>query len=207
MGKVEGTIISLLFRHRAPLTIRQISEKLGKAYPHIHTITTQLIDEGVLTKDVVGNAYSCQLNLQHEKTKAMVVLEEYAHATHEIKKRRIPAGILRFSTHEIKKRRIPAAVLQDIALLKVTQGVLAVVWEGSHLLVLAQKSAHPFRLPLALKTSTSVASPLSGASFASLERLLSQEHVVFFGTMALLDLIISSHNASDDGYSDGEVAS
>lgn len=190
MGKVEGTIISLLFRHRAPLTIRQISEKLGKAYPHIHTITTQLIDEGVLTKDVVGNAYSCQLNLQHEKTKAMVVLEEYAHAT-----------------HEIKKRRIPAAVLQDIALLKVTQGVLAVVWEGSHLLVLAQKSAHPFRLPLALKTSTSVASPLSGASFASLERLLSQEHVVFFGTMALLDLIISSHNASDDGYSDGEVAS
>jgi len=191
MGKAEGTIITLLFRLRAPLTIHQISTKLHKAYPHVHTITTQLIDEGVLNKSVVGNAYACSLNLENEKAKALVVLQEYAHAS-----------------HELKKRRIPKTVVEDVKLLRKTEGIQGVVWDGSKLILLSYSSlaissssaaSSSFSSAISL-SSSSIASHSSGvisrlnskAAFASppiLAKALSSDHVVFFGTMNLLDFI------------------
>ena len=202
MGKVEGTIIELLFKQHRSLTIRQISGKLGKAYPHIHTVTTRLLDEGVLTKDIVGNAYACSLNLQHEKAKAMVILEEYGHAS-----------------LELKKKRVPAQVLADVEKMRHVPGVAGVLWDHTSLVVLFAAMPSPSASSSFASLSSSSSSPSSSSPFSSsssssfsassakqpsaippsvkthvilatssaVKEALAQDHVIFFGTMGFLD--------------------
>ncbi len=56
------------------LSINQVSKKLGKAYPYINAKVNELIKEGVLNKSQIGRSYLCSLNLNSEKTIALLSL-------------------------------------------------------------------------------------------------------------------------------------
>src|SRR3989304_5937146 len=132
-GKVEQNIIALLYRqHPSPLTIRQVSEKLGKAYPHVHATATRLLKQGVLLKTVVGNAYACTLNLSNEKTKASLILEEYDNTERE--------------TH---KKAVPQAAVEAARLLRSSPEALGCAWWDGQLIVLSRKPISAFRHILA----------------------------------------------------------
>ena len=58
------------------LSIRSISIKLKKSYPHIYNACNSLIHEGVLRKVVIGRSHLCSLNLQSDKSIALLTLIE-----------------------------------------------------------------------------------------------------------------------------------
>jgi hypothetical protein len=109
-GKVEGRIVEVLYdAYPLALTIREISKRLAKAYPHIHTVATELLEEGVLSKMVVGNAYACSLDCSNEKTRALLVIIEHDHTRSLLEKNKIPSSVIDASKRLQQEKSVEAA--------------------------------------------------------------------------------------------------
>jgi hypothetical protein len=75
-NRLEQDILEVFDRDFSQLfSINQISKKLNKSYPHINAKVNNLIKEGVLSKANVGRSYLCSLNLENEKSVALLILE------------------------------------------------------------------------------------------------------------------------------------
>jgi DNA-binding Lrp family transcriptional regulator len=75
-NRLEQEILEVFDRDFSQLfSINQISKKLHKSYPHINAKVNNLIREGVLSKANVGRSYLCSLNLENEKSIALLMLE------------------------------------------------------------------------------------------------------------------------------------
>ncbi len=75
-NRLEQQILEVFDRDISSLfSINQISKKLNKSYPHINAKVNNLIKEGVLSKANVGRSYLCSLNLENEKSIALLILE------------------------------------------------------------------------------------------------------------------------------------
>ncbi len=76
-NKLEMDIIRLYDSNLVNLfSINQIASKLGKKYPYINKKVTEMLEQGVLNKIVVGKSYLCSLNLDNELTVIMLSLIE-----------------------------------------------------------------------------------------------------------------------------------
>ncbi|MFH2020288.1 MAG: hypothetical protein ABIJ34_02675 [archaeon] len=76
-SKVELDIIGVFNRDISQrLSINEISKILGRAYPHINSTCNNLIDNSVLTKKIIGRSYLCSLNLENDKSIALLTLKE-----------------------------------------------------------------------------------------------------------------------------------
>ena len=74
-NRLEKEILGIFDRDiYSLLSINQISKKLHKAYPYINAKVNELIKEGVLNKSQIGRSYLCSLNLNSEKTIALLSL-------------------------------------------------------------------------------------------------------------------------------------
>jgi hypothetical protein len=75
-----GSVLALLKEFsndmRIARTIHQLSISTGKAYANTHATTTQLLEEGILTKETVGHSHQCRLNLSNDKTLLYLCLLE-----------------------------------------------------------------------------------------------------------------------------------
>lgn len=56
------------------LTINQISKQLNKSYAFTNKYVRNFLDEGILTKRIVGSAILCSLNYSNEKTLGLLML-------------------------------------------------------------------------------------------------------------------------------------
>ncbi len=56
------------------LTINQLSKELKKSYGFTNKYINEFIDEGILSKKVVGSAILCSLNFSNEKTIGLLML-------------------------------------------------------------------------------------------------------------------------------------
>jgi len=76
-NKLEMDIIGLYDSNLVNLfSINQIAHFLGKKYPYINKKVTDLLNEGILRKTVVGKSYLCSLNMENEKTILLLCLQE-----------------------------------------------------------------------------------------------------------------------------------
>jgi len=75
--KIELKIVDLLARNMdRKFTINEIAKSAGKYYSFVHRTIVKLIKDGVITKENAGKAYLCELNMENEKTLALIQLSE-----------------------------------------------------------------------------------------------------------------------------------
>jgi predicted nucleotidyltransferase len=75
--KLELKIIDLLAKNvERKFTINEIAKNLGEFYSFVHRIVNRLAKDGVIIKNRVGKSYICSLNLENEKTLALLQLAE-----------------------------------------------------------------------------------------------------------------------------------
>ncbi len=76
-NKLEMDIIRLYDNNLVNLfSINQIASMLGKKYPYVNRKVTEMLEEGILNKTVVGKSYLCSLNFTNERTIIMLSLME-----------------------------------------------------------------------------------------------------------------------------------
>lgn len=90
--KLELKIVDLLAKDAGKIfTINEIAKTLGKYYSFVHGTVNKLAKEGVIIKIKAGKSYLCSLNLENEKTLALIKLgeiekkEEFYNANKELK--------------------------------------------------------------------------------------------------------------------------
>ena len=75
--KLELKIVDLLARNtERKLTINEIAKSLEEYYSFVHRTVNKLIKDNVITKEKAGKSYLCSINLEAEKTIALVNLSE-----------------------------------------------------------------------------------------------------------------------------------
>ncbi|MBN1896679.1 MAG: nucleotidyltransferase domain-containing protein [Candidatus Aenigmarchaeota archaeon] len=75
--KLELKIVDLLARNvERKFTINEIAKSLEEYYSFVHRTVNKLIKDNVITKEKAGKSYLCSLNLETEKTIALVNLSE-----------------------------------------------------------------------------------------------------------------------------------
>jgi predicted nucleotidyltransferase len=75
--KLELKIIDLLAKNvERRFTINEMAKNLGEFYSFVHRIVDRLTKDGVIIKNKVGKSYICSLNLENEKTLALLQLAE-----------------------------------------------------------------------------------------------------------------------------------
>lgn len=75
--KLELKIVDLLSRNRErKFTINEIAKSLKEYYSFVHRTVNRLIKDGVITKEKAGKSYLCSVNLENEKTIALIQLSE-----------------------------------------------------------------------------------------------------------------------------------
>jgi len=85
-------------------SINQIAKLLGKTYPYINKKVTELLNDGVLKKIIVGKAYLCTLNFECEKTLLLLsMLELNKRKKHTEVGEFIQKNMLNFTVHTVVK--------------------------------------------------------------------------------------------------------
>ena len=83
--KLDLKIIELLARDNN-LTINEIAKATKEYYSFVHRTISKLAQDGVITKTKAGKAFLCSLNLDNERTLAMLQLNEIEKKTEFFKK-------------------------------------------------------------------------------------------------------------------------
>ena len=75
--KIELKIIDLLAKNtERKFTINEIAKAIEEYYSFVHRTVNKLIKDGVIIKENAGKSYLCSINLDAEKTIALVNLSE-----------------------------------------------------------------------------------------------------------------------------------
>jgi len=75
--KLELKIIDLLAKNtEKEFSINEIAKNLEEFYSFVHRTVNRLTKDGVIIKRKVGKSYICSLNLENEKTSALIQLTE-----------------------------------------------------------------------------------------------------------------------------------
>ena len=75
--KLELKIVDLLVRNRErKFTINEVAKSLKEYYSFVHRTVNKLAKEEVILKEKVGKSYICSINLNSEKTVALIQLSE-----------------------------------------------------------------------------------------------------------------------------------
>lgn len=75
--KLQLKIIDLLAKNpEKEFSINEIAKILGEFYSFVHRTVNEMIKDGVILKRKVGKSYLCSLNLENEKTSALIQLSE-----------------------------------------------------------------------------------------------------------------------------------
>ncbi len=90
--KIESKIVNLLTKDiEKRFTINEIAKELNEYYSFVHRTVIKLAKEGVIIKNKAGKSYLCSLNMENEKTLALIKLseiekkEEFCNANKELK--------------------------------------------------------------------------------------------------------------------------
>ncbi len=75
--KIELKIVDLLARNMdRKFTINEIAKSTGDYYSFVHRTVARMVKDGVIEKTKAGKAYLCTLNMENEKTLALIQLSE-----------------------------------------------------------------------------------------------------------------------------------
>jgi len=75
--KIELKIVDFLARNiDKKFTINELSKAIKEYYSFVHRTVSKLVKDGVISKAKAGKAYLCTLNLENEKTLALIQLGE-----------------------------------------------------------------------------------------------------------------------------------
>ncbi|MCJ7816992.1 MAG: nucleotidyltransferase domain-containing protein [Candidatus Aenigmarchaeota archaeon] len=75
--KIELKIVDFLARNiDKKFTINELSKAIKEYYSFVHRTVSKLVKDGVISKAKAGKAYLCTLNLENEKTFALIQLGE-----------------------------------------------------------------------------------------------------------------------------------
>ncbi|MFH0978153.1 MAG: hypothetical protein V1837_02510 [Candidatus Woesearchaeota archaeon] len=73
-SKLEQRIVGLFVDVKSAFSILQIAKMMNTSYPHVYNAVQGLIEQGILSKLVVGNVHLCQLNLDNDLTISLLSL-------------------------------------------------------------------------------------------------------------------------------------
>lgn len=75
--RLELKIVDLLARNpEEKYSINEIAKILSEHYSFVHKITNKLIKDKIILKEKIGKSHICSLNIQNEKTIALIILSE-----------------------------------------------------------------------------------------------------------------------------------
>ena len=120
-NKLEQSIISV-FQENLSSTyiINQVSKILKKSYPLINKKSNFFLQEGILRKINIGRSYQCFLNMQNDKTKVLMAVNEINKREAFAQKNSAFANLMDELSQLAKKFRIETVILYKKTLIFVT---------------------------------------------------------------------------------------
>jgi len=110
--KLELKVIDLLNRNKEKsFTIHEIAKSLNQHYSFVHRIIGRLSKDNVLIKKKIGKAHVCSLNIDNEKTAALLTLAEIERKEEFYQENKEIKLILEDFIHSIKKDDIYSILL------------------------------------------------------------------------------------------------
>lgn len=75
--KLELKIVNLLAKDiEKKFTINEIAKNINEYYSFVHRTVNKMVKDNVIIKNRVGKSYLCSLNIENEKTLALIQLSE-----------------------------------------------------------------------------------------------------------------------------------
>jgi len=123
-NKLEQSIISVFQEDlSSTYSINQVSKILKKSYPLINKKSNFFLQEGVLKKINIGRSYQCFLNMNSDKTKVLMAMNEINKKELFMRKNHSFNTVVDEVTQLAKKYRIDTVVLYKKTLIFVTSEV------------------------------------------------------------------------------------
>ena len=110
--RLELRIVNLLGKNQdRSFTMNEIAQKLNEAYSYVHRVTTMLIKDRAITKNIVGHAFQCTLNRASAKANALLrvstVLGKEGYLKYHKRRLHPSTRILSTAVVHIKKKTFP----------------------------------------------------------------------------------------------------
>jgi len=120
-NKLEQSIISVFQENlSSTYSINQVSKILKKSYPLINKKSNFFLQEGILRKINIGRSYQCFLNMQNDKTKVLMAVNEINKREAFAQKNSAFANLMDELSQLAKKFRIETVILYKKTLIFVT---------------------------------------------------------------------------------------
>jgi hypothetical protein len=111
-NKLEQSIISVFQENlSSTYSINQVSKILKKSYPLINKKSNYFLQEGVLKKINIGRSYQCFLNMNNDKTKVLMAMNEINKRESYIQRNRSIDSVIDEISQLAKKFRIETVIL------------------------------------------------------------------------------------------------
>lgn len=121
-NKLEQSIISVFqYNPSKTFSINTISKELKKAYPYINKKINYLIEEDILNKVTIGKSYQCFLNVDNEKARLLMAINEINTKDTFLEKNKELHALNQELTKIITKFSICAIILYEEKLLLITE--------------------------------------------------------------------------------------
>ena len=123
-NKLEQSIISVFQENLSEtFSINSVSKILKKSYPNINKKSNFLLKEGILGKIIIGNSYQCFLNLNNDKAKIYIAINELNKRDSLIQRDKIFQAIIDEIQHIGKRHNIETVMLYKKNLLFVCDNI------------------------------------------------------------------------------------
>jgi hypothetical protein len=120
-NKLEQSIIGVFQEDLCSThSINRISKILKKSYPSINKKSNFFLKEGILRKINIGRSYQCFLNMNNDKTKVLMAVNEINKRELFIQKNTAFIGVMDEISQIAKKYRIDTVLLYKKTLIFVT---------------------------------------------------------------------------------------
>lgn len=108
--RLQLKIIELL-TNKNEFTINQIAKKLNESYSFVNRTIKGMIKDNLISKEKIGHSIVCRLNMENDKAKALMILNEVNKKQEFLKKNRE----LKLITDEIKIKADSIAIFGSYA--------------------------------------------------------------------------------------------
>jgi hypothetical protein len=123
-NKLEQSIISVFQEDlSSTFSINKVSKALNKSYPIINKKSNFFLKEGVLKKMDIGRSYQCFLNMQNDKTRVLMALNEINTKEALLQKNKDMEIVIDEITQLSKKFQIDTVLLYKKTLICIMQDV------------------------------------------------------------------------------------
>jgi len=137
-NKLEQSIISVFQNDLTnTFSINEIAKHLNKSYPIINHKSNFFLNEGILKKIDIGRSYQCYLNLENDKTKILMSINEIINRELFLNKQKnfhlILDQINKLSNDSLLQENVLTAILVNEEIIFILKNIDATLYDSLYL--------------------------------------------------------------------------